>query len=148
METLIAETFGDISDIQSNKGSEKEKGKKIQRKSKPFTPIPIVPPTLYPIPEAVASSDLSDTNPVPQPNPANIFGDPRQNAKDMYDNYFAPQISAPHPLLQQVRRELYRRAFMDIINKELSPDSCITNVSPDNLYNIVVTACKTIGMIA
>ena len=148
MAALISETFGDISDLESNKEGLKEKGKRTIKETKITTPITTTFSNLGPIPESLATTEKIDHGTAPQSNQTSlIFGDPIQSAKYMFENYFAPQITAPHPILLQVRRELYRRAFVDIINKELSPENNLTFVTPDVLYNIVISASKNIGLI-
>ena len=78
-------------------------------------------------------------------NPVNLLcGDPRQYAMGIFDLIFSHQITAPSPLLEQVRREIYRRAMLDNINKELAHATFIT---PEYVYNLVVTSLKNSGLI-
>ena len=78
-------------------------------------------------------------------NPVNLLcGDPRQYAMGIFDLLFAHQIYAPSQLLEQVRWEIYRRAVLDYVNKDLAHATFIT---PEYVYTLVVSAFKSSGLI-
>ncbi len=103
----------------------------------PHAPPPLETPQALPLTQ---SAPLS-LPPLPS-NQVQII--PLDVARDVFDIEIAPTLTAPTPLAQSVRQQMYRRMYLTIVSSDLVVLTSI--VSPESLYNIILNALQQLGL--
>lgn len=96
-------------------------------------PPPPLPPLTLP-PSLVSSSLLPK-----------VILVPLDIARDVFDAAIAPTLTAPTPLAQSLRQQMYRRMFLSLVSSEISISSS-AGITPDSLFSIILSTLQHLGL--
>ena len=71
---------------------------------------------------------------------------PNEILLELYDCHVPSRITDPNPKVEQARRHIYRRSFIDYISKQISNLTPSALSSPDMVYSLYVSALNNIGL--
>lgn len=107
-------------------------------------------PRKTPCPPLTTSAPPPPQEPPPPPPPPSLHSKqlllvPMDILREIFDIAIAPTITAPTALAQTLRQHMYRRMFLTLASSELS-NSSSPGISPDALYNVLISTLQQLGL--
>lgn len=97
-------------------------------------------------PQEPPQAPLSLTKSEPD-EPRCTLADPKSYVLEMFDHYIEPKIVDDNALIQNMKRDIYRRAVGEIVAGELKNVGAVGSLTPDNILNLTLLSVRKAGLV-